>query len=161
MDSHQTAFRMMNSAASEATQPQEDGRRKILVVDDNKIILRTLRMKLEAAGYMVLTADDGSTAVSTVRREKPDLVILDIYFPPDVGHGGGVPWDGFLILNWLRRMEEAVNTPIIIITGKGSSADRERCLAAGVSGFFYKPINPEELLASIETILASDAGQAM
>lgn len=160
MDSHQTAFRMMNSA-SEASQPQEDGRRKILVVDDNKLILRTLKMKLEAAGYMVLTAEDGSSAVSTVRREKPDLVILDIYFPPDVGHGGGVPWDGFLILNWLRRMEEAVNTPIIIISGQGSSADRERCLAAGVSGFFNKPINPEELLASIETILASDAGTAV
>ena len=150
MDSHQTAFRMMNSSASEATKPKKDGRRKILVVDDNKIILRTLRKKLEAVGYLVLTADDGSTAVSTVRHEKPDLVILDIYFPPDVGHGGGVPWDGFLILDWLRRMEEAVNTPIIIITGQGSNADRERCLAAGVAGFFYKPINPEELLASIE-----------
>jgi CheY-like chemotaxis protein len=161
MDSHQTAFRMMNSAASEASQPHEDGRRKILVVDDNKIILRTLKAKLEAGGYMVLTADDGSTAVSTVRREKPDLVILDIYFPPDVGHGGGVPWDGFLILNWLRRMEEAVNIPVIIITGQGSSADRERYLAAGVAGFFYKPINPEELLTAIEGILGSDGRQAI
>jgi DNA-binding response OmpR family regulator len=58
-------------------------------------------------------------------------------------------------------MEEAVNIPVIIITGQGSSADRERYLAAGVAGFFYKPINPEELLTAIEGILGSDGRQAI
>src|SRR6185436_18936059 len=82
-------------------------RKKILVVDDSPIILKTLSMKLKSRGYDVLTAEDGSVAVSTARREKPDLILLDITFPPDVGHGGGVPWYGFLIMNWLMRMDEA------------------------------------------------------
>src|SRR5215467_1987686 len=91
--------------------------KKILIVDDSVIILKTLSAKLRSSGYQVFTAADGSQAVSTVRRERPDLILLDINFPPDVGHGGGVAWDGFLIMNWLRRMDEAVNTPVVIITG--------------------------------------------
>lgn len=129
--------------------------RKILIVDDNPIILKILGVKLDARGYEVLTAEDGPTAVSTVRREKPDLVLLDLSFPPDVGHGGGVPWDGFLILNWLRRMEEAVNRPIIIITSDDSPATKQRCLAAGVADYFHKPIDREHLLASVERILGA------
>src|SRR5258708_2036086 len=92
--------------------------KKVLIVDDSPIIIKTLSNRLRAEGYHVLPAADGSTAVSTVRQERPDLILLDINFPPDVAHGGGVPWDGFLILNWVRRMDEAVNTPVIIITGE-------------------------------------------
>src|SRR5205085_1894309 len=90
--------------------------KKILVVDDSPVILKTLSMKLTGAGYEALVAEDGGTAVSLVRNERPDLVILDISFPPDVGHGGGIPWDGFLILEWLRRLDEAKHIPFIIIT---------------------------------------------
>ena len=79
---------------------------RILVVDDNKVQTTALSMKLKAQGYEVLVASDGSEAISIARREKLDLILLDIVFPPDVGHGGGVAWDGFLILSWLRRMEE-------------------------------------------------------
>src|SRR5689334_18450642 len=93
------------------------GSHKILIVDDSAIILKAFSNKLLACGYDVLTAQDGGTAVNLARHEKPDLIILDINFPPDVGHGGGVAWDGFLIISWLRRMEEAKDTPVIIITG--------------------------------------------
>src|SRR5258708_35376570 len=86
---------------------QDLKRKKILVVDDSPIILKTLSMKLKARGYDVLTAEDGSTAVSTARRERPDLILLDITFPPDVAHGGGVAWDCFLIMHWLKGMDEA------------------------------------------------------
>jgi DNA-binding response OmpR family regulator len=110
-------------------------------------------MKLEAAGFEAITADEGAQAVNIVRREKPDLILLDICFPPDVGHGGGVPWDGFLILNWLRRMDEAVNTPVFIITGEDPSKYRERCLKAGVAEFFTKPIDTDGLLQSIHRVL--------
>ena len=81
--------------------------KKILIVDDNEVILKTLSLKLTSAGYAVLTAIDGSAAVAAARRDKPDLILLDLSFPPDVAHGGGVPWDGFLIINWLRRIDEA------------------------------------------------------
>jgi len=89
---------------------------------------------------------DGSTAVSCVRREKPDLIVLDINFPPDVAHGGGIPWDGFLILDWLRRMDEARNTPIIFITGGEDAKFRERAMSMGAVAFFHKPVDQEELL---------------
>ncbi len=92
-------------------------RKKILVVDDSPLILKLMSLKLTANGYDVITAEDGGTAVSTVRKEKPDLILLDISFPPDVGHGGGVAWDGFLIMTWLQRLEEAKHIPIIVITG--------------------------------------------
>src|SRR5437773_1865670 len=100
--------------------------KKILVVDDNAVIIKTLSLKLKSAGYNVLTAMDGSEAVSSARHEKPDLILLDISFPPDVAHGGGVAWDGFRIIEWLHRIDEARNIPIIVITGGDASKYRER-----------------------------------
>jgi CheY-like chemotaxis protein len=131
--------------------------KKILVVDDSVLILKAVSLKLRSHGYQVFTATDGSDAVSTVRRERPDLILLDINFPPDVAHGGGVAWDGFLIMTWLRRMEEALHTPVIIITGSNSETTRDRCLKAGVSGYFQKPINPDELLATILKLIGNPA----
>ena len=128
-------------------------RKKILVVDDSPIILKTLSMKLNGSGYEVLTAADGASAVSTVRRDHPDLVLLDITFPPDVAHGGGVAWDGFLIMNWLRRIDEAKNTPVIIITGGDPAQYKDRSMAAGAVAFFQKPINTDELLETIRQII--------
>jgi len=86
-------------------------RKTILIVDDDRVVQQALALKLKASGYDVLEAEDGAAAVSTVRRQKPDLILLDISFPPDVAHGGGVPWDGFLILNWLRRLDEGKDVP--------------------------------------------------
>src|SRR5437773_140530 len=101
------------SASAAATCPQAPPNgHKILVVDDNKVILKILSMKLGASGYQVITAEDGSGAVNAVRTQKPDLILLDINFPPDVAHGGGVPWDGFRIMDWVRRLDEAKNIPI-------------------------------------------------
>jgi CheY-like chemotaxis protein len=145
-------FSSVQPAAGNASTTAAPGK-KVLIVDDNAVILKVLSAKLRDSGYQVFTAADGSGAVSTVRRERPDLILLDINFPPDVGHGGGVAWDGFLILNWLRRMDEAVNTPIIIITGSSAEESRERCLKAGISGYLQKPINNEELLASISKLI--------
>src|SRR6266700_1285185 len=105
-------------------------RRKILIADDSLIILKTLSNKLSAHGHQVLTADNGGEAVRLARSEKPDLILLDISFPPDVGHGGGVPWDGFLIMDWLRRMDEAKSIPIIIVTGGDPIKYEHRSLAA-------------------------------
>jgi len=128
-------------------------RKRILVVDDNEVVVKALSIKLKSAGYDALQATDGSGAVSAARTEKPDLIILDINFPPDVGHGGGVPWDGFLIIEWLHRIDEAKKTPIIVITGGEPAKYKDRSLQAGAVAFFQKPINNEELLATIEKAL--------
>ena len=127
--------------------------KKILVVDDSTIILKALSMKLKAAGYAVLTAQDGSDAVSLARRERPDLILLDISFPPDVGHGGGVPWDGFLLMRWLRGIEKVGKAPIVFMTGNDPGGYRDRALACGAAGLFYKPIDPGVLVSTIERIL--------
>ena len=136
-------------------------RKSILVVDDNHVILKTLSMKLTGCGYDVFTAEDGAEAVSTVRRSKPDLILLDLSFPPDVAHGGGVPWDGFMIMNWLRRLEESKGIPIIVVTGGDPGKYKDRALAAGAVSFFHKPVNSDDLLTVIRTTLGEDKDLAI
>lgn len=141
----------MNSDAN--IQPPAGLRRKILVVDDSAIILKTLSFKLKTNGYDVVTAMDGAEAVSTARKEKPDLILLDISFPPDVAHGGGVAWDGFLIINWLRRIDELKHTPIIVITGGDPVQYEKRSLEAGAVAFFRKPLDYDGLISVIRRTL--------
>jgi chemosensory pili system protein ChpA (sensor histidine kinase/response regulator) len=126
---------------------------KILVVDDNLVMLKVLSMKLTVSGYQVLTAVDGSEAVRMVRNERPDLILLDIGFPPDVAHGGGVPWDGFLILKWLKHIGTGKDIPVFIITGGQSAQLKEQALAAGALRFFRKPFDNDELLAAIQDVV--------
>jgi chemosensory pili system protein ChpA (sensor histidine kinase/response regulator) len=118
---------------------------KVLVVDDDPVVVKTLTLKLQTDGYTVISAGDGSDAVVQVRQEKPDLVILDLNFPPEVG----MSWDGFKILEWFRRPREGAKIPVIIITGDDSAKNKERAAAVGAAAFFQKPINTEELLATI------------
>ena len=125
-------------------------RKKILIVDDDAVVRRALKLKLNSNGYDILNAVDGSEAVSVARREQPNLIILDITFPPDVAHGGGVPWDGFLIIDWLRRLEEAKDIPIVVITGSAAEKFKQQALAKGAVAFFHKPVNDAELLAVVQ-----------
>ena len=113
-------------------------------------------MKLRSSGFEVITAQDGAGAVSLARANRPDLILLDINFPPDVSHGGGVFWDGLLIMGWLRRIEETKTTPIIVITGEDANRYRERSLAAGASAFLAKPIRPDQLLALVRRALGEE-----
>lgn len=120
--------------------------KKILVVDDNEIILKTVSLKLQGAGYQVITALDGSEAVAAARKENPDLVLLDITFPPDVD---GVPWDGFRIMEWFHRLESSKKIPVIIITGGQDAKFKDRAMASGAVAFFHKPIDHDDLLKVI------------
>ncbi len=131
--------------------------KKILVVDDSVVVVKTIQMQLAKAGYAVSTAKDGSEAISTARREKPDLIVLDINFPPDVAHGGGVQWDGFLIMQWLRRLEEAKATPIVVITGGDAAKYREQALKLGAVAFFTKPVDHAALVEIIRKTLDESA----
>jgi CheY-like chemotaxis protein len=128
-----------------------------LIADDNLVFLKALSMKLRNNGYEVLTTQDGAGTVHLARTGRPDLILLDINFPPDVAQGGGVSWDGFLIMEWLRRTHETRHTPVIVITGEDPCRYREPSLAAGAVAFFHKPIRPEELLPVIRRALGEDA----
>ena len=134
--------------------------KKILIVDDSQVILTAMSMKLRSAGYVVLTADDGPGALSIVPTQQPDLILLDISFPPGVTDARGVPWDGFRILDWLRRLGEGNQTPVIVITGGDPAKYRKRALEAGAAGFFQKPIRPDELLGAIRQLLGENTPAA-
>ncbi|HTV62740.1 MAG TPA: response regulator [Verrucomicrobiae bacterium] len=137
-----------------STAPDAAAQKKILVIDDNEIILKTTSMKLQSAGYHVLTALDGAEGVSMVRREKPDLVLLDITFPPDVS---GVSWDGFRIMEWLHRVDETKKIPIIVISGVVEEKNKARAIASGAVAFFPKPVNFDEMLKVIRRSLGAES----
>jgi CheY-like chemotaxis protein len=128
--------------------------KKILVVDDNEIILKTTSMKLQSAGYHVLTALDGAEGVAMVRKEKPDLVLLDITFPPTVS---GVSWDGFRIMEWLHRVDETKKIPIIVISGVVEEKNKHRAISSGAVAFFSKPVNFEDMLKVIRATLGAES----
>ena len=137
------------------------GGKKILVVDDDQIILKTLSTALISSGYQVFTAADGPGAVTAVTRERPDLILLDLLFPPDAANVGGALQDGFFIIEWLRRMGEAGDIPIIIISRDKSAKNKKNALATGAVGFFPKPIDRIALLAAIRAILGEDGGDKL
>ena len=124
--------------------------KKILVVDDDEVVIKALSIKLKAKGFDVVTAMDGAAAVNAVRTQRPDLILLDITFPTDMG---SVSWDGFLIMEWLKRLEEAANVPIIVITGGDREKYERRARAAGAAAFFHKPISHDELFGLIRQTL--------
>src|ERR1051325_8000641 len=121
--------------------PEDVKSKKILIVDDDAIIRKTLSAKFQNVGYQVITGTDGADAIRAVREERPDLIILDIHFPPDVPHGGGVPWDGFILMKWLSAMERGQKVPVIFITGCAGVGLREKALARGALALFDKPID--------------------
>jgi CheY-like chemotaxis protein len=133
--------------------PLADLRKKILIVDDDAVIVATTSAKLRSRGYEVVTAVDASEAISSVRLERPDLILLDISFPPDVAHGGTVAWDGFSLMQWLRGLEETRNTPFVIITGDRSEEYQKRARSSGATAFFQKPIEHDSLFTVIENAL--------
>jgi CheY-like chemotaxis protein len=124
--------------------------KKILVVDDNEIVIKTITLKLQGAGYRAIAAMDGSEAVALARKENPDLILLDISFPTDVG---GVPWDGFRIMEWFQRLDSSKKIPIIVITGSEDPKTKERATAAGAVAFFQKPLEHDYLLKVIRATL--------
>jgi two-component system chemotaxis response regulator CheY len=129
-------------------------KKKILVVDDDPVVQKALAIKLKASNYDVLTAAEGADAVNLVRTQKPDAILLDINFPTDFS---SVAWDGFRIMEWLKRTENIAKIPIFII----SSSSPDQCAAkvreAGAIGFFRKPIIHEELVAALERAFATDS----
>src|SRR5207245_4841882 len=89
--------------------------RKILVVDDEAVLVETIAYNLEQAGYQVITAAEGASALQAAQRETPDLVILDIMLPG---------MDGLEVCRQLRRESNRATTPIMMLTAKGDEIDK-------------------------------------
>jgi CheY-like chemotaxis protein len=136
-----------------SVEPTVPGSKKILVIDDNWIIQKTLSLALKNSGYQVFTALDVSAALSIVRRVKPDLILLDLTFPPDPTNIGGSTQDGFFVVEWLRRTPEAEKIPIIIISGTDPAKYKDQVTATGILACFHKPLKNDEVLAVIHNAL--------
>ena len=118
--------------------------KRILVVDDDKEIVRLVRAYLEQAGFVVLTAFDGETALHTIRREKPDLVVLDLMLPDRDG------WD---ITRVVRSDTAIAATPIIMLTARVEDTDKIIGLELGADDYIAKPFNPREVVARVRSVL--------
>ena len=127
---------------------------KILVIDDNPIIQRTIYFALRDKGYKVLMSGEIAEALNVVRKEKPDLILLDINFPPDASVGGGGGRDGFWALDWMQRMDEVKGVPIVIISSDDPATASPRALAAGAAAYLHKPIGKEDLTLTVAELLA-------
>lgn len=123
-------------------------KRLILVVDDEPAIVRLVRAKLQADGYGVITASRGAEAIELFDRERPDLVVLDLMMPE---------MDGF---ETLRRLRQFAATPVIMLTARGSDADKLRGFESGVDDYITKPFNPDELSARVAAVLRRADGAA-
>jgi DNA-binding response OmpR family regulator len=118
--------------------------RKILVVDDETILVDTIAYNLQQAGYQVTTASDGTSALEAARRETPDLVILDIMLPE---------MDGLEVCRLLRREKNTATIPIMMLTAKGEEIDKVVGLEVGADDYVTKPFGRRELLARVRALL--------
>jgi two-component system alkaline phosphatase synthesis response regulator PhoP len=117
-------------------------KKKILVVDDEESLVRLITYNLNKEGYTTISAYDGTTAIETVRRENPDLVILDLMLPG---------MDGLDVCRQMRS--EHIYTPIIILTAKDEEIDKVVGLELGADDYVTKPFSVRELLARIKAVL--------
>ncbi len=121
-------------------------KRKILVVDDEKHIVRLVQVNLERAGYEIQAAYDGIEALEMVEKDKPDMIVLDVMMPRK---------DGFETLKELQANPDTKDIPVIMLTAKAQDADIFKGWASGVSSYLTKPFNPRELLTFVDRIFQS------
>jgi two-component system, cell cycle response regulator DivK len=145
--------------------PELNGKRTILVIDDNEIILKTTSMMLQNRGYHVFTAVSASEGVELARKKKPDLILLDIGFPPAafenrvVDGFTGLTWDGFRIMDWLHKVDETKKIPIVVISGmlEVEEKNKQRASASGAVAFLPKPVNFDEMFKVISMTLDAES----
>jgi two-component system alkaline phosphatase synthesis response regulator PhoP len=116
----------------------------ILVVDDEPRIVELARDYLEHAGFAVLTAADGPSALATVRTRHPDLVVLDLGLP-------GL--DGLDVTRQLRTGERTAALPIVMLTARDDELDKLLGLELGADDYLTKPFSPRELVARVRAVL--------
>jgi two-component system alkaline phosphatase synthesis response regulator PhoP len=121
----------------------------VLVVDDEPQIVKVLRGYLEKAGYRVLTAGDGAQALAQHKRDKPDLVLLDLNLPGADG------------IDVAGRLRSASNVPIIMVTARVEETDRLVGLEVGADDYITKPFSPREVVARVRAVLRRASAQAV
>mgnify|MGYP001592012938 CR=1 FL=1 len=119
-------------------------KKKIVIVDDEQDILRTLKIFLEAEGFDVVTASDGVEGLDKIRKENPDAVILDIMLPKT---------DGYKICRILKFDKKFRVMPVIMFTARAQEEDERMGKEVRADAYITKPFDPDVLLAKLKELL--------
>ena len=122
---------------------------RILVVDDDPLIIQLVSHKLNHRGFEVLIAEDGHEALERVHSTHPDLIILDAMMP-------GL--DGFAVLRQLKSHPETAGIPVLMLTARKTEQDIVSGLSQGAADYLIKPFMPEELVSRVRRLLGSRSG---
>jgi DNA-binding response OmpR family regulator len=117
---------------------------KVLLVDDDPVILKLLQVNFEMEGYSVLTANDGVEGLEKARAERPDVVILDIMMPR---------MDGLEVTRELKGDDATKEMPILLLSAKAQASDIQLGRDVGADDYLTKPFDPLELLERVSEIL--------
>ncbi|MBU0467409.1 MAG: response regulator [Candidatus Omnitrophota bacterium] len=118
--------------------------KKILIIDDEPHIIMMVKSRLRANGFDVVTAENGAAGFETAKKEKPDLIILDVLMPE---------MNGIETLTKLKNTDETKDIPVIMFTAKGQAEDVEKAQEAGACDYLVKPFSPPILLEKVTKAL--------
>lgn len=119
-------------------------KKKILIIDDEKDLLDAVTFRLQANGYELIGAYDGQEGLDKARKEKPDLIILDLMLPKI---------DGYKVCRMLKLDEKYKKIPIILFTARAQEEDKKLGRDAGADSYITKPFEPQVLLGKIKDLL--------
>ncbi|RMF38767.1 MAG: response regulator [Planctomycetota bacterium] len=144
-----TSSAAQRDAGEESSRPASVRPLKILVVDDHESNRHLATTILKKRGHTCVEATNGEEAVKAARREKFDLILMDVQMPV---------MDGFFATRAIRELErgEGRHTPIVAMTAHAMRGDREKCLAQGMDAYIAKPLRPSELVALVESLAGVD-----
>ena len=125
---------------------------KILIIEDEEVLVNNLADKLRAEGFKVVTAMDGETGLEKVRSENPDLIVLDIMLP-------GL--DGLSICRMIRHDTSTSHVPIIMLTARGTEVDKIVGLESGADDYIVKPFGLGEFLARVRAVMRRAPGRPL
>lgn len=119
--------------------------KKILIIEDDATLSLMYKVKFETDGFIVLTADNGALGVEMAKKEKPDLILLDVILPQ---------LDGFSVLEEIKRNAGTKNIPVAMLTSLGTTEDQEKGIKMGAVDYIIKAsLTPAELSEKVSSIL--------
>jgi DNA-binding response OmpR family regulator len=121
------------------------GKKRILVVDDELDMLMVIKLRLEASEYEVLTATDGLEGLNIARKEKPDLIVLDVMLPK---------MNGYKVSRFLKFDEEYKHIPIVMLTALAGEEDKNTGIETGANAYITKPFETQELVDTVRRFLS-------
>lgn len=119
--------------------------KRVLICDDDPVILRLIQVNLELEGFGVLSADNGEKALEVATAEHPDLVILDIMMPR---------LDGYQTCERLKAQDSTKDIPVVFLSAKAQASDIEKGREYGVSEYLTKPFDPNDLVEVVQRLLS-------